>query len=518
VIQAYDIRGLFPETLTSRYIKIVAKAISRSTIEKAVYIGYDGRASSIEIRNILQEIFLSEGVQVIDLGLIPTPLSYYAVYAMSGAKSGVMVTGSHNPPEYNGLKIILNGQCLDGKDIANIIDILKQDLPNDGVSSHDISRQSLEEDVIPQYVALLERKFFSGKNLSLIALDRLAKLKVLWDPGNGAVCAVLPELLSKIPCQHVLINEEIDPAFSARAPDIRPKDLAGTIKALNLYKCNICFAFDGDGDRLCIITRDGRILRGDEVLFVFVYNLLQRKATPTILLDIKASEGIVRSIRALGGIPLLSECGHSIIKKRLAIHKEIDIAGEVSGHIFFNEHYSMDDALFGACKMLCIYADDTNIFDRSLSQIPKRVCIDDIKIGCTAEEKVMFMDCFRKHLIRGLYANNEEGAIKIVEKFKDQFGEGVIGEGSPDLSVISVYMMDGIRYCSGDGCYVIRYSNTENYVAILMESEDPKGLEKICKDLYPIITNVANELSITNISSQVYSLFLDICNQYGFNI
>ena len=304
ILREYDIRGIIEKDLhfyDSLYLgKSFATFVNNLKL-KNIVIGYDGRKTSPKLEKHLFDGLISKGIKVYRIGLVPTPLLYYSMYKLK-LDGGIMVTGSHNPPNYNGFKIVLRNKSIIGKDILNIAKI-----SSEGKFSKDIKGIEVKKSMSNNYLNFL---------LKLIKIPE--DIKVAWDPGNGAAGKIIYDLTKKINGNHYLINYKIDGNFPSHHPDPTiPKNLKQLIKLVKDKKCDVGFAFDGDGDRLGVVDNKGNIIWSDIVVAFLARDVLKKKPNAKIILDIKTSQVVFDEIKRLKGIPILWKTGHSLIKKKM---------------------------------------------------------------------------------------------------------------------------------------------------------------------------------------------------------
>ncbi|MBT3938968.1 MAG: phosphomannomutase/phosphoglucomutase, partial [Pelagibacterales bacterium] len=331
ILRAYDIRGIVGQTLNNidaeRLGNIFASSFKGDT--KTIIVCRDGRLSSADLVNNLKKGLFESGANVIDIGLGPSPMLYYAANHLK-SDGAIMVTGSHNPADHNGFKIMKGTVPFFGKDILDIgVRGLKRDW--------NYSQGSLQDNYVEDdYVQAL---------LQSTKINNLKKnLKVVWDPGNGAAGEIIKKLINFLPGQHIIINEKIDGTFPAHHPDpTDPKNLEEIISIVKSKSFDVGVAFDGDGDRLGVVSKSGKIIWGDQIVALLSQEVLKDKPNSPIIADVKASQTLFNEIKRLGGIPVMWKTGHSFIKSKM---KEISapLAGEMSGHIFFSDrYYGYDD-------------------------------------------------------------------------------------------------------------------------------------------------------------------------------
>ncbi|MEK7737969.1 MAG: phosphomannomutase/phosphoglucomutase, partial [Pseudomonadota bacterium] len=339
IFKAYDIRGIVGKTLTPEAVRTIGHALgseAHARGQRTIAVGRDGRLSGPELAAALAEGLNSAGIDVVYIGCVPTPLSYFAAYQL-GTNSAVSVTGSHNPPDYNGLKMVLGGETLFGPQIQALRSRIER-----GDLIHPGTRGKLRKaDVRDAY---LER---------IVGDVKLARpMKVVVDCGNGVAGELAPKLLRRMGCQVVPLFCEIDGNFPNHHPDpSKPENLRDVIHALRETDAELGLAFDGDGDRLGVVTKDGEIIYPDRQLMLFAADVLTRNPGAEIIFDVKCTRNLALSIRRQGGQPVMWNTGHAYIKAKLK-QTGAPLAGEMSGHMFFKERwYGFDDGLYAAARL-----------------------------------------------------------------------------------------------------------------------------------------------------------------------
>ena len=432
IFKPYDIRGIVGKTLTPAIVERIGHAIgseARARSVKTVVVGRDGRLSGPELAAALSRGLNAAGCDVIDIGRVPTPVLYFATHHL-GTHSGVSITGSHNPPEYNGLKIMLAGDTLSGEAIQGLRQrLLKNDLVHgDG--------RVTQRDVRADYLARI-----TGD----VKLAR--KLRVAVDCGNGVAGELAPELLRRLGCEVQELYCEIDGTFPNHHPDpAHPENLRDLIAAVKKNKLDVGLAFDGDGDRLGVITPDGDIVWPDRQLILYARDVLSRNPGAEIIYDVKCTRTLPVEIRKAGGRPTMWKTGHSFIKAKLR-ETGAALAGEMSGHIFFKERwYGFDDALYTAARLLEMLARDARSPREVFASLPNTVNTPELHLRLAEGEHYA--------LIKELVA-------------KASF---------PDATVTTI---DGVRADFSDGFGLVRASNTTPVLVFRFEGDNPAALERI---------------------------------------
>ncbi len=432
IFKAYDIRGIVGKTLTPAIVERIGHAIgseARARGRNAIAVGRDGRLSGPELVAALARGLNKAGCDVIDIGCVPTPVLYFATQHL-GTESGISVTGSHNPPEYNGLKIVLAGETLSGA----AIQALRQRLL-DGDLTHG-SGKVRQEDVREAYLARI---------VSDVKLAR--RMRVAIDCGNGVAGELAPALMRRLGCEVTELFCEIDGNFPNHHPDpAHPENLEDLIKTVTSGGYDVGLAFDGDGDRLGVIAPDGHIIWPDRQLILYARDVLSRHPGAEIIYDVKCSRTVEAAIRAAGGKPTLWKTGHSFIKAKLKESGAL-LAGEMSGHMFFKERwYGFDDGLYTAARLLELLARDPRPVRDVFAALPNTVN--------TPELNVRFAEGDHYRAIEELIA-------------------------AADFPAGKVTTIDGLRVDFPDGFGLVRASNTTPVWVLRFEGDDPQALARI---------------------------------------
>ena len=433
ILREYDIRGVVGETLNTADARAIGRAFAVVVAQaggRRVAIGRDGRLSSPMLEASLVEGLAEGGIDAVCIGLGPTPMLYYAVNTLE-VDGGVMVTGSHNPADYNGFKLMLGKKSFFGADIQGLGRIAAAPpapAPRRGVAS--------EHQTVDAYLARL-----------LADYDGARPLHVAWDAGNGATGEVLQRLVAKLPGRHVLLNERIDGRFPAHHPDpTEAKNLVQLQEAVLQRGCDLGIAFDGDGDRIGVVDGDGRILWGDQFMIVLAADVIRAQPGATIIADVKASQVLFDEIARLGGTPLMWRTGHSLIKTKMA---EIGapLAGEMSGHIFYaDRYYGYDDALYAAVRLLGILGRDSDTLAAWRDRLPAVVNTPELRFPCAESRKFAVIAEVRERLQRARAQMTD---------------------------------IDGVRVRTPDGWWLLRASNTQDVLVARAEARDPAGLDRL---------------------------------------
>ncbi|AGF46651.1 phosphomannomutase [Candidatus Kinetoplastibacterium desouzaii TCC079E] len=431
----YDIRGIVPNIINEDFsyrLGLTIAIILHSKNIKSIILGRDGRISSKVLLLALQKGLLDNNINVINIGQVPTPIVYFATHHHI-SNSGIAVTGSHNPPNYNGFKIIIDNKPLYGKEIRNL---------KNGVLNNNTR--------IFKERGLLQTLDFTKKYINKIhSTVKLSKsMSVVIDTGNGVVGPTAVKLLKKIGCNLKTLFPRIDGSFPNHYPNPSdPNNLKTIISYLKKSDCEIGLAFDGDGDRLFVITKSGEIIWPDRLMILFVRNLLKNNPKSKIIYDIKSTKNLKNIILESGGIPIIWKSGHSLIKAKIKQTNAI-LAGETSGHFFFNDSswYGFDDGLYAGCKLLEILSKFDNPSE-ILESLPNSITTPEIIINTPSTSE----------------------AKKIVKKFKNNFTH----EKHTQITQI-----DGLRVDYNNGFGLIRSSNTTPSIMMRFEAYNQCDLEK----------------------------------------
>ncbi|MCC5812707.1 MAG: phosphomannomutase/phosphoglucomutase [Ectothiorhodospiraceae bacterium] len=432
LFRAYDIRGVMGKTLSADVARLIGRAIGSEAAARGcpeIVVGYDGRLSSPELSEALVEGLQATGRQVIVIGRVPTPVTYFATYHL-GTGSGVEITGSHNPPDYNGFKIMLGGETLSGDAIQ---DLYQRILNGDFIEGQGSMRR---QDVLPDYIDRI-----AGD----VTLHR--PLKVVVDAGNGVAGEVGPQVLRAIGCEVEELFCEVDGHFPNHHPDPSdPENLEALIRLVRLQKADVGLAFDGDGDRLGVVDATGKIIWPDRQMMLFAMDILSREPGADIIFDVKCSAHLARTISDNAGVPVMWRTGHSLIKAKLK-ESGAPLAGEMSGHIFFNDRWDgFDDGIYAAARLLEILSMDPRSTTEIFAELPETVSTPELKI------------------------NLEEGEPpQVIERLVSQ-------AKFPDARVTTI---DGLRVDFPDGWGLVRASNTTPCLVLRFEADTEEALERI---------------------------------------
>ena len=445
IFKAYDIRGIVDKTLTAEAVRAIGHALGSEAVargQKAIAVGRDGRLSGPELAGALSDGIRAAGVDVVDVGCVPTPLTYFAAYEL-GTNSCVSVTGSHNPPDYNGLKMVLGGQTLFGE----LIQALRQRIIDGNLVNAAVPGKLTQANVVPAYVE---------KILGDVKLSR--PMKIVMDCGNGVAGAVAPELFKRLGCELVELFCEVDGNFPNHHPDpSKPENLADVIRALKETDAEIGLAFDGDGDRLGVVTKDGEIIFPDRQLMLFAEDVLTRVPGGEIIYDVKCTRNLAGWIKDRGGKPTMWNTGHALVKAKLK-ETGAPLAGEMSGHVFFKERwYGFDDGLYTGVRLLEIVSRQPDA-NPVLKGLPDAISTPELNIKM-----------------------NEGEPFALVDKLKAEASF----EGAESMLTI-----DGVRVEYADGFGLARPSNTTPVVVLRFEADTREAIERIQADFRRAIEGV----------------------------
>jgi phosphomannomutase len=436
LLREYDVRGVIGETLSAADAAALGRAfgtIVREAGGRAVAVGFDGRLSSPMLEEAAVGGLIACGLTVKRIGLGPTPMLYYAVHELD-CDGGVQITGSHNPPEYNGFKMMLGRNAFYGAEIQRLGAIAARAAYATG--SGTTERHDLNE----RYVARLASDYRGTRDLT-----------VVWDAGNGAAGPAMARLAARLPGRHVLLNQTVDGRFPAHHPDPTvEKNLVQIKEAVAREQADLGIAFDGDGDRIGVIDARGRVLWGDQLLALLARDVLAAKPGAIVIGDVKASQGLFDEIARLGGRPLMWMSGHSLIKAKMK-ETGAPLAGEMSGHIFFADRfYGFDDALYGAVRTLSLAASSRDTLAQLRDQLPVFVNTPELRFPCSEARKFQVVDEVKARL---------------------------------KASGAEVTDVDGVRVRTRDGWWMLRASNTQDVLVARCEAKDAAGLERLKGEL-----------------------------------
>jgi len=443
IFKAYDIRGVVPATLDESVAEALGKAFgsaARRAGEKSVAVGRDGRLSGPALSAALIRGLMATGIEVIDVGMVTTPILYFAAHTL--ATSGIQVTGSHNPKDYNGFKMVLGGRAIYGEEIQALRRVMEADsaalLPGGSVRT---------VDVVPAYVA------------RIVGDIKLARpMKIVIDSGNGIAGASAPAIFRALGCEVVELFSEVDGNFPNHHPDpSKLENLRDLMTALKGGDAELGLAFDGDGDRLGIVTKDGHNIYPDRQMMLFAQDVLSRVPGGTIVYDVKCSQRLAPAIEAAGGTALMFKTGHSLIKAKM---KELDspLGGEMSGHIFFKERwFGFDDGTYAGCRLLEILSKSPDA-NAVLHALPTSFSTPELNVACDEGEPHRLVE---QMMARASFA-----------------------------APAKVSAIDGIRVDWPDGFGLIRGSNTTPVLVLRFEGHTEAALARIQQEMLALLHSV----------------------------
>ncbi|MDX9699177.1 MAG: phosphomannomutase/phosphoglucomutase [Rhodocyclaceae bacterium] len=443
IFKAYDIRGIVDRTLTVDSVRAIGHALGSEALargQREIAIGRDGRLSGPALAGALADGIRAAGLDVVDIGCVPTPLTYFAAHYL-GTDSCVSVTGSHNPPDYNGLKMVLGGETLHGAQIQ----ALRQRILDGELSTGQGALRSA--DVTAAYI---ER---------VIEDIRLARpMKIVVDCGNGVAGGIAPELFRRLGCEVVELFCEVDGNFPNHHPDpSKPENLQDVIRTLQATDAELGLAFDGDGDRLGVVTKEGQIIYPDRQLMLFAQDVLSRVPGGEIIYDVKCSRNLARWVRQHGGTPTMWNTGHALVKAKLK-ETGAPLAGEMSGHMFFKERwYGFDDGLYSGARLLEILSTHPDA-SSVLNALPDAVSTPELNIQM-----------------------NEGEPFELVRRLREQ----ARFSGAEDIITL-----DGVRVEYTDGFGLARASNTTPVVVLRFEADNEAALSRIQSDFRTALNTV----------------------------
>ncbi len=445
IFREYDIRGVYNEQFDDEFAYHLGKAFCSFVAKKTVLkkfrlsLGYDARLSSISLIENLRKAFVESGAEVYMLGLVTSPISYYSTFQLD-LDGGIMVTGSHNPSEYNGFKISFGKTTIFGDDIQTLYNIIQE---KDYISG---SGKSQVYDIFPEYLERYKKEF-----------GQLKPIKVILDCGNGSGGCIVRKLFNTVGLNPEILFEKPDGTFPNHHPDPTvEKNLKHLQEKVRSENAIVGIGFDGDADRIGIVDHTGKMIYGDELMTIFSRAILKERAGEKIVGDVKCSDRMYADIKKHGGIPVLWKTGHSLIKEKVKTDKA-PFGGEMSGHIFFaDRNYGYDDAPYAALRLCEILSKTGKTIPELLEGLPPAFNTPEIRIDTTEEKKII-----------------------IVEKVKEAFSEP-----SDDYKV---NLIDGIRISFNDGWALARSSNTQPVLVVRFESSTEAGLKRIQDSVMSVV-------------------------------
>jgi phosphomannomutase / phosphoglucomutase len=443
IFREYDIRGVADVELRDVEVEVLGRGLGtylRRQGAEHVNVGRDCRLSSTRLRNALVCGLKASGCHVRDVGVAPTPLLYYSVFHLKSA-AGVMITGSHNPPEYNGFKIVHGASTIHGDQIQEIRRLIERHDFVAGVGSEE------NVDLAQAYVDEVAAQFHYPR-----------RIKVVIDAGNGTGGEVMHRLLQKLNCDATELFFEMDGGFPNHHPDPTVlENLTALIAAVRARGADLGIAFDGDADRIGAVDEKGNVVFGDQLMIIYAREILRRKPGATFISEVKCSQSLYDDIRRLGGNAIMWRTGHSLIKAKMK-ETHAELAGEMSGHMFFaDRYYGFDDALYAACRLMEIVAESGQPLSAQLTGLPATVTTPEIRVDCPDETK-----------------------FEVVRRVKERFERT-----HPIVDV------DGVRVLFPEGWGLVRASNTQPVLVLRFEASTPRLLEEYRKQTEAAVEEAA---------------------------
>lgn len=445
IFREYDIRGLVDQDLTDETVWLIGRGLATYLFRQGkarVVVGRDGRLSSPRLRDSLVQGMVTGGLEVVDIGLCPTPVFYFSLFHLD-REGGAMITGSHNPPEFNGFKVCSGRETLYGKQVQELRRVIES-------RNFTESRGSISyREIIPDY-----RKHL----LENIRLQR--KIKVVIDSGNGTAGLVAPKILRDLGCEVIDLYSEVDGRFPNHHPDPTiPEYLRDLVAKVRETGAEVGFGYDGDADRIGAVDDRGDIIWGDQLMILFSRQVLQTHPGATIVSEVKCSQNLFDDISKNGGRAVMGQAGHSLLKKQMKEEKAL-LGGEMSGHIFFADRYfGYDDAIYASCRLLEILSQTDKRIPELLADVPKAYNTPEIRVDCPDDRK-----------------------FSIAEKVKESFRR--------EYPVVDV---DGVRVLFPDGWGLVRASNTQPVLVLRFEARTAERLQEIRTLVEKRVKEASNE-------------------------
>jgi len=441
IFRQYDIRGIVGEELNEQMIYDIARAFATYALrqgQNTIILGRDNRASSPNMANIMSEALLNTGCNVIDLGMVISPVFYFASRHLN-IGAGIMITASHNPPEYNGCKLLLGDSTIYGEQIQDLKRIIERQDFFQGTRGW-----FKNLDINDAYMRMIKEKISLGPR----------KLKVVVDCGNGTASLYAPAIFRELGCEIIELYCESDPSFPNHQPDpVKPENMEDLIEQVHQHKADLGIGFDGDGDRIGVVDNEGNLIWGDLLMIIFWRDIMPRFPGAKAIVEVKCSQALIDEIKRLGGEPILYKTGHSLIKAKM---KEINaiFTGEMSGHMFFaDDYYGYDDAIYAGARLLSLLSHSDKTIPEMLADVPRYYSTPEIRVPSNDIEK-----------------------FNIVNKVLEHF--------SPKYEIIDV---DGARILFPGGWGLVRASNTGPELIVRCEADSPETLTQIKSELFSFL-------------------------------
>jgi phosphomannomutase/phosphoglucomutase len=433
IFREYDIRGLVGKDLIPDIVRKIGQGFGTHMIHlgyKELVVGRDGRLSSNSFREALIEGLLSTGCNIVDIGLCPTPVFYFSLFHLN-KEGGMMITGSHNPPEFNGFKVSVGKSTIFGEELQALRRLIEKGLFSEGVGNYS------EANLLEPYRNYIQKNIRVEK-----------KMKIVIDAGNGTGGVVAGALISGLGCEVKELYCEVDGRFPNHFPDPTiPKNLTDLIRQVMETKADVGIGYDGDADRIGVVDDVGNIIWGDQLMILFSREILKEKKGATFVAEVKCSQNLFNDIEKQGGKAIMWKTGHSLIKEKMKGEKAV-LGGEMSGHLFFADRYfGYDDAIYASCRLIELLSKTEKKLSQLLEDVPKAFITPEIRVDCPDEIK-----------------------FKVVEKVKEE-----LRQNHPVIDV------DGVRVKFEDGWGLVRASNTQPALVLRFEALTEKQLQAIKK-------------------------------------
>jgi len=449
IFRQYDIRGIVNKELDDRLMYDIARAFATYAIRsghKKVLVGRDNRLSSPHMRDITVDALLNSGCEIVDLGVVVTPMFYFAGRHMD-IKAGIMITASHNPSEYNGCKLLLGDSTIYGEQIQNIREMIDK---KDFISASKGSIQNI--DITEDYIEMINNKIKLGPHIP----------KIVVDCGNGTASFFAPDIFRRLGCEVIELYCKSDPTFPNHHPDpVDPENMKDLIIEVQKNNAAIGIGIDGDGDRLGVVDAEGNIIWGDMLMILFWRDILPRYPKSKCIVEVKCSQSLIDEIERLGGEPIIYKTGHSLIKAKM---KEIGavFTGEMSGHLFFaDDYYGFDDALYAGARLIALLSRSEKTISEMLSDVPRYYATPEIRLTSSDEEKFDIVD-------------------KVFNHFKNKY---------------KIIDIDGARILFPNGWGLVRASNTGPEIIVRCEGNTMEALGNIKNELFSYLKEIGVENS-----------------------
>ncbi len=439
IFREYDIRGIADQELLDADVEELGRGIGTFFLgrqQRKINLGRDCRLSSERLRNALMRGLRATGCDVTDLGVVPTPLLYYSVFHLR-ADAAVMITGSHNPPEYNGFKVVSGASTIHGEDIQAVRRIIESQAFAQGSGSES------SHDIVTPYVEEIAAQFVLPRRIRVVA-----------DAGNGTAGPVMHRILEKLNCDATELFFEMDGHFPNHHPDpTLPQNLESLIRAVKETGADLGLAFDGDSDRIGAVDEHGAVIYGDQLMIIYASEILTRKPGATFIGEVKCSQVMYDEIRRRGGNPIMWRTGHSLIKAKMK-EEHAELAGEMSGHMFFaDRYYGFDDALYAACRLMEIVSRSGRPLSAQLAGLPSTVTTPELRFDCPDRLK-----------------------FRVVERVSEHFRK-----------THETVTVDGVRVLFPEGWGLVRASNTQPVLVLRFEASTPALLEQYRKEVEEVV-------------------------------